>query len=69
MSCTCILNKIHRTGTSFFFFVDIIVEILMIAIPTVMHLPSGAMGGFLRFLDLVTIEAVIWRGGQGHPPP
>jgi len=57
----CFLNKMDRTGANFYFCVDTIVEMLG-ATPAVMQLPIGSEGDFLGTIDLVTMEAVVWRG-------
>ena len=57
----CFLNKMDRTGANFYFCVDTIIEMLG-ATPAVLQLPIGSEGDFLGVIDLVTMEAVIWRG-------
>jgi elongation factor G len=57
----CFLNKMDRTGANFYYCVDTIVELLG-ATPAVLQLPIGEEGGFLGVIDLVTMEAVVWRG-------
>jgi len=57
----CFLNKMDRTGANFYFCVDTIVEMLG-ATPAVLQLPIGSEGDFLGVIDLVTMEAIIWRG-------
>jgi len=57
----CFLNKMDRTGANFYFCVDTIIEMLG-AVPAVLQLPIGSEGDFLGTIDLVTMEAVIWRG-------
>jgi elongation factor G len=57
----CFLNKMDRTGANFYFCVDTIVELLG-ATPAILQLPIGSEGDFLGIIDLVTMEAVVWRG-------
>eukprot|EP00581_Thalassiosira_minuscula_P006961 CAMPEP_0183705290 /NCGR_PEP_ID=MMETSP0737-20130205/2443_1 /TAXON_ID=385413 /ORGANISM="Thalassiosira miniscula, Strain CCMP1093" /LENGTH=790 /DNA_ID=CAMNT_0025932427 /DNA_START=13 /DNA_END=2385 /DNA_ORIENTATION=- len=57
----CFLNKMDRTGANFYFCVDTIVEMLG-ATPAVLQLPIGSEGDFLGVIDLVTMEAIIWKG-------
>jgi len=57
----CFLNKMDRTGANFYFCVSTIVELLG-ATPAVLQLPIGEEGDFLGVIDLVTMEAIVWRG-------
>jgi elongation factor G len=57
----CFLNKIDRTGADFYFCVKTIIDLLG-ATPAVLQLPIGTEGDFLGIIDLVTMEAVVWRG-------
>jgi elongation factor G len=57
----CFLNKMDRTGANFYFCVDTIVEMLG-ATPAVLQLPIGSEGDFLGVIDLVTMEAIVWKG-------
>jgi elongation factor G len=57
----CFLNKMDRTGANFYFCVDTIIELLG-ATPAVLQLPIGTESDFLGVIDLVTMEAVVWRG-------
>jgi elongation factor G len=57
----CFLNKMDRTGANFYFCVDSIIELLG-ANPAVLQLPIGTESDFLGVIDLVTIEAIVWRG-------
>jgi len=57
----CFLNKMDRTGANFYFCVDTIVDLLG-ATPAVLQLPIGTESDFLGIVDLVTMEAVVWRG-------
>merc|ERR1740139_1645565 len=50
-----------RTGANFYFCVDTIIELLG-ATPAVLQLPIGEEGDFLGVIDLVTMEAIVWRG-------
>merc|ERR1712232_1051001 len=57
----CFLNKMDRTGANFYFCVDTIVELLG-ATPAVLQLPIGTEADFLGVIDLVSMEAIVWRG-------
>ena len=57
----CFLNKMDRTGANFYFCVDTIIELLG-ATPAVLQLPIGTEMDFLGVIDLVTMEAIVWRG-------
>ncbi|KAL7506459.1 hypothetical protein ACHAXN_003739 [Cyclotella atomus] len=57
----CFLNKMDRTGANFYFCVDTIVEMLG-ATPAVLQLPIGTESDFLGVIDLVTNEAIVWKG-------
>lgn len=57
----CFLNKMDRTGANFYYCVDTIVDLLG-ATPAVLQLPIGTEADFLGVIDLVTMEAVVWRG-------
>merc|ERR1719223_175744 len=57
----CFLNKMDRTGADFYFCVNTIIELLG-ATPAVLQIPIGSEGDFLGVIDLVTMEAIVWRG-------
>merc|ERR1711937_835512 len=57
----CFLNKMDRTGANFYFCVDTIVDLLG-ATPAVLQIPIGTESDFLGVIDLVTMEAIVWRG-------
>jgi len=57
----CFLNKMDRTGANFYFCVQTIIDLLG-ATPAVLQLPIGTESDFLGVVDLVTMEAVVWRG-------
>ena len=57
----CFLNKMDRTGADFYFCVKTIIDLLG-ATPAVLQLPIGTEENFLGVVDLVTMEAVVWRG-------
>jgi len=57
----CFLNKMDRTGANFYYCVDTIIDLLG-ATPAVLQLPIGTEGDFLGVIDLVTMEAIVWRG-------
>ena len=56
----CLVNKMDRTGSDFFRCVDMIVDRLG-AKPLVTQLPVGAEADFLGVVDLVTMQAVVWK--------
>ena len=57
----CFLNKMDRTGADFYFCVNTIIEMLG-STPAVLQIPIGTEADFLGVVDLVTMEAVVWRG-------
>jgi len=57
----CFLNKMDRTGANFYFCVDTIIELLG-STPAVLQIPIGSEGDFLGVIDLVTMEAIMYRG-------
>jgi len=57
----CFLNKMDRTGADFYFCVQTIIDLLG-SDPLVLQLPIGTESDFLGVVDLVTMEAVVWRG-------
>jgi len=57
----CFLNKMDRTGANFYFCVNTITELLG-STPLVLQLPIGEETEFLGVIDLLTMEAIIWRG-------
>jgi len=57
----CFVNKLDRTGADFFRCVDMIVERLN-STPLVMQLPIGAESDFIGVVDLVEMNAKVWRG-------
>jgi len=57
----CFLNKMDRTGADFYFCVQTIIDLLG-SVPAVLQLPIGTESDFLGVIDLVTMEAVVWRG-------
>jgi len=57
----CFLNKMDRTGANFYFCVDTIIDMLG-ATPAVLQLPIGTESDFLGVIDLVTNEAIVWKG-------
>lgn len=57
----CFLNKMDRTGANFYFCVQTIIDLLG-STPAVLQLPIGTESDFLGIIDLVTMEAVVWRG-------
>lgn len=57
----CFLNKMDRAGSNFYFCVDTIVDLLG-ATPAVLQLPIGSEADFIGVIDLLSMEAVVWRG-------
>jgi elongation factor G len=57
----CFINKLDRTGASFDFCVRTIRERLG-ATPLVLQLPIGSEGDFIGVVDLVEMNAKVWRG-------
>ena len=57
----CFINKLDRTGASFDFCVKTIKERLG-ATALVLQLPIGAEGDFIGVVDLVEMNAKVWRG-------
>mmetsp|Transcript_8129 Transcript_8129/g.11727 ORF Transcript_8129/g.11727 Transcript_8129/m.11727 type:complete len:781 (+) Transcript_8129:91-2433(+) len=57
----CFLNKMDRTGANFYYCVDTIIDLLG-ATPAPLQIPIGTESDFLGVIDLVTMEAVVWRG-------
>merc|ERR1712176_405734 len=57
----CFLNKMDRTGADFYFCVQTIIDLLG-STPAVLQLPIGSEGDFMGVIDLVTMEAIVWRG-------
>ena len=57
----CFLNKMDRTGANFYYCVDTIINLLG-ATPAILQLPIGTEGDFLGVIDLVKMEAIVWRG-------
>ncbi len=56
----CFVNKLDRTGADFFRCVDMIVDRLG-ATPLVTQLPIGIEADFQGVVDLVKMQAVIWK--------
>jgi elongation factor G len=57
----CFVNKLDRTGADFFMCVDMIKSRLG-ANPLVLQLPIGAESDFIGLVDLVRMQAMVWRG-------
>ncbi|KRC59583.1 elongation factor G [Nocardioides sp. Root79] len=57
----CFVNKLDRTGADFYRVVDSIVAKLN-STPLVLQLPIGAEGDFIGVVDLVEMNAKVWRG-------
>ena len=56
----CFINKMDRMGADFFRCVDMIVDRLG-ATPLVAQLPIGAESDFAGVIDLVKMQAVVWK--------
>ncbi len=57
----CFVNKLDRTGADFYRVVDSIVERLN-STPLVLQIPIGAEADFIGVVDLVEMNAKLWRG-------
>ena len=57
----CFINKLDRTGADFYYVLGTIVDKLK-ANPAVLQLPIGAEGDFVGVVDLVDMNAKVWRG-------
>lgn len=57
----CYINKMDRTGASFDHCVDTIKDRLH-AIPVLLQLPIGAEENFIGIVDLIEMNAKVWRG-------
>ncbi len=60
----CFINKLDRTGASFWRAVDMIRERLGVR-PVPIQIPIGIESGFQGVIDLVTMEALLWRDDAG----
>ena len=56
----CFVNKMDRTGVDFYRCVDMLVDRLG-ATPAVVQLPVGAESDFLGVVDLIRMQALIWK--------
>jgi len=56
----CFVNKLDRMGANFFRCVDMIVDRLG-ARPLVLYLPIGAEADFVGVVDLINMNAIVWR--------
>jgi elongation factor G len=56
----CFVNKMDRMGANFYRCVDMIVDRLG-ASPVVMQLPIGIEENFLGVIDLVKMQAIVWK--------
>ncbi|MBS4753430.1 elongation factor G [Nocardioides sp. zg-ZUI104] len=57
----CFVNKLDRTGADFYRVVDSIIQKLN-STPLVLQLPIGSEGDFIGVVDLVEMNAKVWRG-------
>jgi elongation factor G len=57
----CFVNKLDRTGADFFMCVGMIKDRLG-ANPLILQLPIGAEGDFIGLVDLIRMQAMVWRG-------
>jgi elongation factor G len=60
----CFVNKMDRTGANFWRTVDSIVERLGTN-PAAIQIPIGAESGFRGVVDLIDMQAIIYKGGDG----
>ncbi len=60
----CFINKLDRTGADFYADVQSIIDRLG-ATPLVMQIPIGTEADFLGVVDLVEMQAHIWKGDDG----
>ncbi|WNJ98177.1 elongation factor G [Thalassospiraceae bacterium LMO-JJ14] len=56
----CFVNKMDRIGADFYRCVDMIIDRLG-AIPAVLQLPIGSESDFVGVVDLITMQAIIWK--------
>ncbi len=56
----CFVNKMDRTGADFYRCVEMIIDRLG-ATPCVLQLPVGAESDFLGVVDLIKMQAIIWK--------
>jgi elongation factor G len=56
----CFVNKMDRMGADFYRCVDMIVDRLG-AVPLVLQLPIGSEAEFAGVVDLIKMQAIIWR--------
>jgi len=56
----CFVNKMDRLGANFYNCVDMIKSMLG-STPAVLQLPIGAESDFVGVVDLVTMEAIVWK--------
>jgi elongation factor G len=59
----CFINKLDRAGANFYRCVDMISERLG-STPLVIQLPIGTEANFQGVVDLIKMQAVIWKDGQ-----
>ncbi|WP_436701660.1 elongation factor G [Nocardioides sp. BYT-33-1] len=57
----CFVNKLDRTGADFYRVVDSIVQKLN-STPLILQIPIGAEADFVGVVDLVEMNAKLWRG-------
>jgi elongation factor G len=57
----CFVNKLDRTGADFYRVVDSIVQKLN-STPLILQIPIGAEQDFIGVVDLVEMNAKVWRG-------
>ncbi len=61
----CFINKMDRTGASYWRCVDMIRERLGVR-PVPIQIPIGSEADFQGVVDLVTMQALIWRDDAGN---
>ncbi|MDY7039840.1 MAG: elongation factor G [Chloroflexota bacterium] len=60
----CFVNKMDRTGASFWRTIDSIIERLG-ANPAAIQIPIGAESDFRGVVDLIEMQAIVYNGGDG----
>ena len=62
----CFVNKMDRIGADFYRCVDMIIDRLG-AIPAVLQLPIGSESEFVGVIDLIKMQAIIWKDESWVP--
>lgn len=61
----CFVNKLDRTGANFYRCVEMMEERLASSNPVPIQLPIGTESDFIGIVDLVEMNAKVWRGETG----